>query len=43
MGDGSGHKLVRVHTGGCQNYGPFLGILTSRCRIIIETLNPKET
>ena len=23
------------HVGGCQNYGPFLGTLNSRCRIII--------
>ena len=22
--------------GGCQNYGPFLGTLNVRCRIIIE-------
>ena len=25
------------HVGGCQNYGPFLGTLNSRCRIIIGT------
>ena len=24
--------------GGCQNYGPFLGTLNIRCRIIIGTL-----
>ena len=23
--------------GGCQNYGPFLGTLNNRCRIIIRT------
>ena len=23
--------------GGCQNYGPFLGTLNNRCRIIIGT------
>ena len=23
--------------GGCQNYGPFLGTLNNRCRIIIAT------
>ena len=23
--------------GGCQNYGPFLGSLNTRCRIIIGT------
>ena len=27
----------RVHLGGCQNYGPFLGTLNIRCRIIIGT------
>ena len=27
--------------GGCQNYGPFLGTLNIRCRIIIGT--PKGT
>ena len=25
------------HMGGCQNYGPFLGTLNNRCRIIIGT------
>ena len=25
------------HLGGCQNYGPFLGPLKNRCRIIIGT------
>ena len=24
-----------THMGGCQNYGPFLGTLDIRCRIII--------
>ena len=27
--------------GSCQNYGPFLGTLNNRCRIILGT--PKET
>ena len=27
--------------GSCENYGPFLGALYTRCRIIIG--NPKET
>ena len=26
-----------MHMGGCQNYGPFLGTLNIRCRIIIGT------
>ena len=26
-----------LHVGGCQNYGPFLGTLNNRCRIIIGT------
>ena len=26
------------HMGSCQNYGPFLGTLNSRCRIIIGTI-----
>ena len=26
-----------VYMGGCQNYGPFLGTLNNRCRIIIGT------
>ena len=30
-----------VHVGSCQNYGPFLGTLNNRCRIIIGT--PKGT
>ena len=25
------------HVGSCQNYGPFLGTLNIRCRIIIRT------
>ena len=25
------------HMGSCQNYGPFLGTLNNRCRIIIGT------
>ena len=32
-------KMLRAHAqvGGCQNYGPFLGTLNNRCRIIIGT------
>ena len=26
-----------LHVGSCQNYGPFLGTLNNRCRIIIRT------
>ena len=26
-----------VHVGSCQNYGPFLGTLKSRCRMIMGT------
>ena len=29
--------VVIVYMGGCQNYGPFLGTLNIRCRIIIRT------
>ena len=32
----TGHGRVG-HLGGCQNYGPFLGTLNIRCRIIIGT------
>ena len=32
---------VGGRVGGCQNYGPFLGALNTRCRIIIEA--PKGT
>ena len=28
-------KAYMSHMGGCQNYGPFLGTLNIRCRIII--------
>ena len=28
---------MNPHMGGCQNYGPFLGTLNIRCRIIIRT------
>ena len=28
---------VKIHVGGCQNYGPFLGTLNIRGRIIIGT------
>ena len=31
-GEGKGR-----HVGSCQNYGPFLGTLNNRCRIIIGT------
>ena len=27
----------RVYMGRCQNYGPFLGTLNTKCRIIIGT------
>ena len=26
-----------LHLGGCQNYGPLLGPLNTRCRIILRT------
>ena len=26
-----------LYMGGCQNYGPFLGTINNRCRIIIGT------
>ena len=26
---------TRAHVGGCQNYGPFLGTLLIKCRIIL--------
>ena len=28
---------MKNHMGGCQNYGPFLGTLNNRCRIILRT------
>ena len=30
-----GYIGIKGHMGGCQNYGPFLGNLNFRCRIII--------
>ena len=33
--------MVSYYMGGCQNYGPFLGTLNSRCRIIVRT-DPKR-
>ena len=33
--------LSKSHMGGCQNYGPLLGILNIKCRIIIGI--PKGT
>ena len=30
---------LNVHEGGCQNYGPFLGTLDIRCRIITGIQN----
>ena len=30
-----------MHVGGCQNYGSFLGLLNTRCRLILRT--PKKT
>ena len=29
--------ILRLHMGGCRNYGPFLGTLNIRCRITIGT------
>ena len=29
--------LLCIHMGGCQKYGPFLGTLNIRCRVIIGT------
>ena len=29
--------VLHIHMGGCQNYGPFLGTLNNRCRIIVGT------
>ena len=34
-------RLVEDHMGGCQNYGPRLGPLNTRCRIILR--NQKGT
>ena len=34
---GHGHNMKVLHVGGCQNYGPFLGTLNIRCRIMIGT------
>ena len=34
--DSSQHEFL-VHLGACQNYGPLLGTLNIRCRIIIRT------
>ena len=28
-----------MYMGGCQNYGPFLGALNTRCRITLRTQN----
>ena len=30
-------KDFKSHLGSCQNYGPFLGTLNIRCRVIIRT------
>ena len=30
-------STFRLYMGSCQNYGPFLGTLNIRCRIIIRT------
>ena len=40
MGDngkenGNYYSILGSYLGGCQNYGPFLGTLNIRCRIII--------
>ena len=29
--------VINIYVGGCQNYGPFLGTLNIRCRIIMRT------
>ena len=34
-------KFYKDYIDGCQNYGPFLGTLNIRCRILIG--NPKGT
>ena len=33
----STYICVYIYMGGCQNYGPFLGPLNTRCRIILMT------
>ena len=30
-------KVLEKYMSGCQNYGPFLGALNIRCRIVIGT------
>ena len=35
------YKQGEQHVGSCQNYGPDLGTLNNRCRIILGT--PKKT
>ena len=32
-----GGEMTVQHMGGCQNYGPFMGTLNIRCRIILST------
>ena len=34
---GPNPRDLRTHMDGCQNYGPFLGTLNNRCRIILGT------
>ena len=36
-------QVSNNHMGGCQNYGPFLGTLNNRCRIIIIIGTQKGT
>ena len=35
--EGGGVSVRQEHMGGCQNYGPLLGPLNTRCRIILRT------
>ena len=39
FGDQDLCPMTKHAMGGCQNYGPFLGTLNHRCRIIIGTQN----
>ena len=34
---GEGLIVIKLNVGGCQNYGPFLGTLSIRCRTTIGT------
>ena len=35
--NGFSFELIYIYMMGCQNYGPFLGILNTRCRTIMGT------